>query len=263
MNAAASSSVYHTKLPETASMLFMLFYGLWALFILLLAIGLLAFLVQGWAQLKGTDHFIIALPTAFAVYSAWVLRKITHLLINRFRLPQIKQQIARLPIPPRSLPQSAFVWQSGQVHFHLYQAAQWLKLHLQPPVLGMSLIIAISLLWISGLSDFVIGFALFGLLLFNTDKPVRIRYDADSDVLVVENWQNRQWTKSAQYHLSEFIGVTVQTEDNGWQIQLIDKQKQACQLLDSSVDVAKLLQTVGKHTGLPVLQRSMNGSLKI
>lgn len=255
-----SVSVYHRKLPETASVPFIALYGIWAMFVLLLAIGLFVLIGQNYASLMADfwqqkGWLLLGLPSVFAVYALWVVRKLYRFMRNRQNIPLILQEIAMMPIPPRSLQRASFTWKPWSVRLYVYQLGEWLRCWQKKPLF-------VSAVWLLAgaavyLMDYVWIFLpmLIGLACGaqNWALPC-IDYQSDSDVLTITHLSGQN-----QYDLRRFVGICTvwQPEATQYQIQLINKKKQSVILFASANHLESIAQTISHHTGLPVLQQNI------
>lgn len=261
MNAAHSQTLplYHFRLPETASLPFMLLYGLWLGFVLLCALALFAAVGFGFERAKADFWrevwIVLLLPCAFTAYVVWALRQMRTWWRNRRELPTLKQAIARQPIPPRGSVRSPFVREQPVWS----QTIQALRARLRRPEYqqGIRLLIAagflaalLSLYWVEDAAYF---YVLFWVVVFCFIEPLpQIDYDPQSDVLVITGWNERR-----EYDLRGFVGIATnrQPESGHYVIELIDREQQPHQLISSAEGTLdKLAEALARHTGLPLLQ---------
>lgn len=261
MNTANAQTlpVYHFRLPETVSILFMLLYGLWLGFVLLCALALFAAVGFGFdgaaADFWRDVWFVLFIPCGFTAYVVWALRQMRTWWRNRRELPELKQALLRQPIPPRGSVRSPFVREQPL----WLKQIQALRARLGKPEnqQGVKFLIAAgflaALMFLSWIEEAWYWHMLFWVALFCFIEPLpQIDYDPQSDVLTITRWNGQK-----EYDLRGFIGIcTGKDSENGQYVfELIDQEQQPHRLFTSAEGTLDTLaQTLGRHTGLPLLQ---------
>lgn len=261
------STPYHRRLPETASWLFLLLYGVWAIFVLLISVLIALGFV--WLLQEQEDYpnisglilmfFVFAAMASYggyALYRAWRLAK------NGQNLPKIKQEMAMMPIPTRQLPQNSFSWQTFWARPQAQIWQEKIEHILNNKYLIMFTIFLFLLLLIYDLINiyqiFIFSLAMSPLYQNMGNQAMRLHYHHLQDILILEQRDSEKIWQSKQFDLRNQVGVCTvwQPEKQVYCIQLIDKQFHAHHLISSLRPLETLTQKIAQATGLPILQET-------
>lgn len=265
---------YHVRLPETACSLFVLIYGLFALFALSISsfilLGLVAVFKEDSTKFLNKNNIIINLLILFLFsfifsYGMYALSRAWRLAKNKQNLPLIKQKIAQTPIPTRSLPQNSYTWKTWYTHENILYFIEKYDNLIKDKSTWLILILAIIIL----LEFEYLGFwqivvylmcfsSLIGLLKQKLSFSLQLDYQPINDILTIKQLDNEKIWQSQDVYLNPIIGVCTiwQPETQMYLIQLINKKYEAQPILSHRAPLEKITQKIARATGLPILQEN-------